>query len=70
MKVRLSLFPLVAFLIASTSSLAEESQLKDQRKFSQERCLTVHGIHSAKALGLANSDWKVPKENICGLSKN
>ena len=70
MKVRLSLFPLVAFLIASTSSLAEEFQLKDPHKISKERCLTVHGIHSAKALGLANSDWKVPKENICGPSKN
>ena len=68
--MKLSFFPLVAFLIASTSSLAEEFQLKDQHKMPQERCLTVHGIHSAKALGLANSDWKVPKENICGPSKN
>ena len=39
-------------------------------KSSDETCLTVHGIHSAKALGLANSDWKVPKENICGPSQN
>ena len=68
--MKLSFSPLVAFLIASTSSLAEEFQLKDQYKMSQEQCLTVHGIHSAKALGLVNSNWKIPKENICSSLKN
>ena len=68
--MKLSLFPLVAFLITSTPSFADQPQPTNQNKISQERCLTTHGVHSAKALGLANSDWKVPKENICGLSKN
>ena len=68
--MKLSFFHFVAFLIASTSSLAEEFQLKDQHKMPQDRCLTVHGIHSAKALGLANSDWKVPKDHLCSPVKN
>ena len=61
---------LFSFLITSTPSFADEPQPTDQHKISQERCLTTHGVHSAKALGLVNSDWKVPKENICGPSQN
>ena len=58
---------LAPLLLALTSSgYASFSEANEIKK----RCLTAHGIHSAKALGLANSDWKVPKENICGLSKN
>ena len=34
-------------------------------KSSDETCLTVHGIHSAKALGLADPDWEVPKDHLC-----
>ena len=36
---------------------------------SNEPCLTTHGIHSAKLMGLAEPDWEVPKEHICGPSE-
>ena len=42
---------------------------KKEVKNASKPCLTTHGIHSAKLMGLAESDWEVPKENICGPSE-
>ena len=60
---RLLLTPLLLALTScGYASFSEANEIK-------KRCLTVHGIHSAKALGLANSDWKVPKDHLCSPVK-
>ena len=41
----------------------------NHKKITKDPCLTAHGIHSAKSLGLAKQTWEVPKEYICDLSK-
>ena len=53
---------LVLSLLAACSS---KKEVKDASK----PCLTTHGIHSAKLMGLAEPDWEVPPEHICGPDK-
>ena len=62
-------FIIFIFSFYVSNAIANELSLEVKENETKERCLTVHGIHSAKSIGLADPDWEVPKEHICGLNK-
>ena len=57
---------LIPPLLLLLTACASKTAVKDS---SDEVCLTTHGIHSAKLMGLAEPDWEVPPEHICGPDK-
>ena len=57
-------------LIPSLLLLLTACTSQTERKDVSKPCLTTHGIHSAKQMGLAESDWEVPPEHICGPGQN
>ncbi len=69
MKSRKICISITALVLSLLSLYVNSKKSSEVSNANQATCLTAHGIHSAKVLGLASPDWEVPKEHICGLQK-
>ena len=60
----------LTFFFLIYPALATDLKNNSEANEIKKRCLTVHGIHSAKSIGLADQDWQVPKDHLCDLGKD
>ena len=63
-------FIIFIFSFYVSNVFANELSLDVKEKETKEACLTTHGVHSAKSLGLADPDWEVPHQHICDLKES